>query len=89
MTFTAFTGGNAFDIGPDTININGAGGYEKLRAPTLRDHLGGAGDDVLTGGTGNDTFLYASTTDAVAGGTSLKPPVAELPILYARPPRLT
>ena len=68
LTFTAFTGGNAFDNGADTITINGAGGAENITGTRFADVItGGAGVDVLTGGLGNDTFIYASTEEAVAG----------------------
>ena len=48
LTFTAFTGGDAFDNGADTITINGAAGAENITGTRLAD--------VVTGGDGADQF---------------------------------
>jgi len=48
LTFGAFTGGNAFDVGADTITINGAAGNETITATTFGDTINaGAGADTI------------------------------------------
>src|SRR5206468_1075034 len=66
LTFAAFTGGDAFDNGVDTITINGAGGDENITGTSFADIImGGAGADTLTGGTGADRFNVDAGIDTI------------------------
>ena len=48
LTFAAFTGGDAFDNGADTITINGGAGNETITATTFGDTINaGAGADTV------------------------------------------
>lgn len=73
LTFGAFTGGDAWDDGADTITINGAGGAENITGTSFADTItGGAGNDMITGAGGadslnggfnDDIFVFASKAD--------------------------
>jgi Ca2+-binding RTX toxin-like protein len=53
LTFAAFSGGDAFDGGADTITINGAAGNETIIGTTIADTITGSdGNDTITGGLG-------------------------------------
>ena len=81
LTFAAFSGGDAFDDGVDTITINGANGSDNITGTSVADVInggggggddtitGGAGADSLTGGNGHDTFVInaGDSLAAVAG----------------------
>jgi len=69
LTFAAFTGGDAFDDGVDTITINGAGGNENITGTSIKDTINGdAGNDILNGGAGNDILIGGDAVDDITGG---------------------
>ena len=69
LTFAAFTGGDAFDDGADTITINGAAGVENITGTNFADTInGGAGADTLDGGNGNDRLIGGAGVDVLTGG---------------------
>jgi serralysin len=69
LTIAAFTGGDAFDDGADTITINGAAGAENITGTNFADTLNGAaGSDTLDGGNGNDRLIGGAGVDVLTGG---------------------
>jgi Ca2+-binding RTX toxin-like protein len=75
LGFTAFAGGNAFDVGEDTVTINGAGGNENITGTSFADFInGGAGNDTLTGGAGNNTFDFNDGDGGTSSPTSTRAP---------------
>jgi Ca2+-binding RTX toxin-like protein len=71
LTFAAFTGGDAFDDGADTITINGAAGAENITGTTFADSISaGAGIDTIVGAQ-NDTLLDGgASTDTLQVGAN-------------------
>ncbi|WP_349628829.1 VCBS domain-containing protein [Bradyrhizobium sp. AUGA SZCCT0177] len=69
LTFAAFTGGDAFDDGVDTITINGAGGSENITGTNFADAIiGGGGADTINGGGGGDLIAGGTGNDNLTGG---------------------
>jgi Ca2+-binding RTX toxin-like protein len=70
LTFGAFTGGDAFDDGADTVTINSAAGNtaETITGTSLSDTINADdGNDTVFGGAGNDTIVGGAGADSLQG----------------------
>src|SRR5262245_19118719 len=67
-TFVRWHGGNGWGADHDVIHLFGSDGANTITGSSENDIIQGFGSaDILNGGDGNDTFVYAGTDQLVAG----------------------